>query len=141
MLYELFNKWLNTNSTSNIQPEININKNNEEIYKEEGNVVKFVVNKDNKLSISIDLQNLDDSSLDIFAYTLLNINNCYLTGQIIAELQELAISDTMKTLSISRILNSWTELFDAEKKLHYNDSNKPIISPLQFSKSVKTAEI
>jgi hypothetical protein len=141
MLYELFNKWLNTNSTSNIQPEININKNNEEIYKEEGNVVKFVVNKDNKLSISIDLQNLDDSSLDIFAYTLLNINNGYLTGQIIAELQELAISDTMKTLSISRILNSWTELFDAEKKLHYNDSNKPIISPLQFSKSVKTAEI
>lgn len=141
MLYELFNKWLNTNSTSNIQPEININKNNEEIYKEEGNVVKFVVNKDNKLSISIDLQNLDDSSLDIFAYTLLNINNGYLTGQIIAELQELAISDTMKTLSISRILNSWTELFDAEKKLRYNDSNKPIISPLQFSKSVKTAEI
>lgn len=140
MLYELFNKWLNPNPVSHIQPEIDTNKNDKEIHEAE-NVVKFVVSKDHKLSISIDLQNLDDTSLDIFAYTLLNMNNGYLSSQIITELQELAISDPLKTLPIARIINSWTELVDAEKKLRYNDSNKPIISPLQFSKSIKTAEI
>lgn len=107
------------------------------------NSISFVLDKENNIIVRLSLMNMEPGHNyeKEFASLLYIINEGAFAGQIVEILQEVGEQEPSKAPFCSTILTSWADILDKEGVESYDnsmDDDRPIISPLHFSKKLDT---
>lgn len=109
--------------------------------KSDENAILFTVDKNNKLSIRVSAQLLDEKNSQKMAEVLFLIGKDFYRPLITKMLENMAIEDESRKDFVKAIISYWQAYLDTYKKESYNtEGDEPVVSPLKFSQLVTNIE-
>lgn len=109
--------------------------------KSDENAILFTVDKNNKLSIRVSAQLLDEKNSQKMAEVLFLIGKDFYRPLITKMLENMAIEDESREDFVKAVTSYWEAYLDTYKKETYNTlGDEPVVSPLKFSQLVTNIE-
>lgn len=109
--------------------------------KSDENAILFTVDKNNKLSIRVSAQLLDEKNSQKMAEVLFLIGKDFYRPLITKMLENMAIEDESRKDFVKDVTSYWEAYLDTYKKETYNTlGDEPVVSPLKFSQLVTNIE-
>ena len=109
--------------------------------KSDENAILFTIDKNNKLSIRVSAQLLDEKNSQKMAEVLFLIGKDFYRPLITKMLENMAIEDESREDFVKAVTSYWEAYLDTYKKETYNTlGDEPVVSPLKFSQLVTNIE-
>ena len=109
--------------------------------KSDENAILFTIDKNNKLSIRVSAQLLDEKNSQKMAEVLFLIGKDFYRPLITKMLENMAIEDESRKDFVKAVTSYWEAYLDTYKKETYNTlGDEPVVSPLKFSQLVTNIE-
>ena len=109
--------------------------------KSDENAILFTIDKNNKLSIRVSAQLLDEKNSQKMAEVLFLIGKDFYRPNITKMFENMAIEDESRKDFVKAIISYWQAYLDTYKKETYNTlGDEPVVSPLKFSQLVTNIE-
>jgi uncharacterized protein YjgD (DUF1641 family) len=109
--------------------------------KSDENAILFTIDKNNKLSIRVSAQLLDEKNSQKMAEVLFLIGKDFYRPLITKMLENMAIEDESRKDFVKDVTSYWEAYLDTYKKETYNTlGDEPVVSPLKFSQLVTNIE-
>lgn len=109
--------------------------------KSDENAILFTIDKNNKLSIRVSAQLLDEKNSQKMAEVLFLIGKDFYRPLITKMLENMAIEDESRKDFVKDVTSYWEAYLDTYKKEGYNTlGDEPVVSPLKFSQLVTNIE-